>query len=201
MLKLIIANSTEIITTITMLVGILFSWHKIQNPMSYFKKKKVDNLIAIINCDHINKNLQDFAKEQLQVEYFSYVFNLKGSAINITFIEEALNLIKKSEDTITIDDIKNTGLSIVLSGKKLTMKHPWADKFFLISLAIMTITSIILTYFLFTTEAGLELTFHRVVALPILLFIIALLSKFWINVKSVDRIKKHLTTIKTNKNE
>ncbi len=109
----IITNNAEIITIAIIFLTILFSWHKIQNPISYFKKKRVDNLIAIIDCDCIDKNLQDFAKEQLQISYFSYVFNLKGSAMNITFIEQALNLIKKSEGAITIYDIKNAGLSII----------------------------------------------------------------------------------------
>ncbi len=79
-----------------------------------------------------------------------------------------------------------------LSDKKLTMKHPWADKLSFILLAIIGFIYIIFTYFIFTTEVGLELKFQRAIVLPMLLAIIALLSKFWLNVKSIHKIKKHL---------
>ncbi len=103
---------------------VFFNWDKILNMKNYLKEKNIMKVIAIIDNKYIDINTKEIAKEVLKDMNFSYTLNLMGKNItNIAFVKQALDLIKKSNGLITIEDFRNAQDMVIIKDDELKTKN------------------------------------------------------------------------------
>ncbi len=122
---MVIEIMKNIAIVIPILSTVIFNLGNIFTPLDSFRQRKIKKLLKLIYETNVNlKGLKSLAKEQLEIEYFSYAFNLQGSNItNIAFVEQAIDLIKNSNSNITINDIMLAKNTIILSNGKLAINR------------------------------------------------------------------------------
>ncbi len=104
--------------------AVIFNLGNIFIPFDSFRQRKIKKLLKLIDEKNVKKGLKSLAEEQLQIEYFSYTFNLqKSNIINIAFVKQALDLIKESDGLITIEDFRNARGMVIIKDNKLKTKN------------------------------------------------------------------------------